>query len=128
MEKVIIASGPVIVEGGKVLLDISSQDDFWKFCGGKMIEGKNLRENAIARAKEELGIDVQIKDPSAFVMAVPKPNEEDKDVFLVHYLADYSGEIVPGEMVREWAWLDLNDLPDNLAPNIVPTLRHFGLM
>ena len=34
--KIIIASGPVIVENNKVLLNISSGDTFWKFCGSKI--------------------------------------------------------------------------------------------
>ena len=60
MEKLIIASGPVVVQDEKVLLDISGDDDYWKFCGGKIIEGADLRETARKRAKEELGIDIKI--------------------------------------------------------------------
>ncbi len=128
MNKVIIASGLVIVRDGKVLLDISGEDDFWKFCGGKIKESLNLRESAKFRAREELGIKINFKDEDPFIISLPKPGEEDKDVVLVHYLVDYSGEIIPGEMVREWKWLEINNLPDNLAPNIIPTLKHFGFL
>ncbi len=34
--KIIIASGPVIVENSKVLLNQHGDTDFWKFCGGKV--------------------------------------------------------------------------------------------
>jgi ADP-ribose pyrophosphatase YjhB (NUDIX family) len=128
MEKVIIVSGPVIVKDGKVLLDISGEDDFWKFCGGKVEEKENLREAAARRVKEELGIDIRIVNEQPFIMAVPKPNEEGKDVFLVHYLSEAKGEIRPREMVKEWAWLDIKNLPSNLAPNIMPALKYFKLI
>jgi len=36
MLKIIIASGPVIVENNKVLLNQHGDTDFWKFCGGKV--------------------------------------------------------------------------------------------
>lgn len=38
MSKIIIASGPVIVEDGKVLLNKHGEDNFWKFCGGQAEE------------------------------------------------------------------------------------------
>jgi len=128
MNKVIIASGPVIVKNNKVLLNISGEDDFWKFCGGKIKEDLNLKETAKFRAKEELGIKIILKNKEAFIISLPKPGEENKDVVLVHYLADYSGKIIPGEMVKEWDWLDIDNLPDNLAPNIIPTLKFFGFL
>jgi 8-oxo-dGTP pyrophosphatase MutT (NUDIX family) len=97
MQKIIIASGPVIVRNGKVLLDKSGEDNFWKFCGGKVKDDKNLLETAITRAKEELGIDINILDQEPFLMYVKKPGDEGVDVVLVHFLADFSGEIVHGE-------------------------------
>lgn len=128
MDKIIIVSGPVIVENNKVLLDKSGEDSFWKFCGGQSVEGENLRETAVRRAKEELGIDVKIKNSEAFVMTIPKPKDEDKDVFLVHYLAKRIGDIKPGEDIREWKWLPLNDLSKDLAPNIIPALKYFKFL
>ena len=123
-----MVSGPVIVRDNKVLVDISGGDSFWKFCGGQVREGMNLKETAKFKAREELGIEVSLKDEESFIMSLPKPGEEDKDVVLVHFLADYSGEIRLGEEVYEWAWLDIDNLPDNLAPNIRPALRHFGFL
>jgi hypothetical protein len=52
MNKVIIASGPVIVKDGKVLLDISGDDKFWKFCGGQIRDDMNLKETVKFKAKE----------------------------------------------------------------------------
>lgn len=128
MGKIIIASGPVIVQDNKVLLDISGEDDFYKFIGGEAREGENLREAASRRAQEAMGVDIDIKDQHPFLMYIPKPGDKAIDVLLVHWLADFSGEIKPGPDVRKWDWLDVNGLPDNVAPNIVPALRHFGLI
>lgn len=128
MQKIIIASGPVIVRDGKVLLDKSGSDDFWKFCGGKTEDNENLKETAINRAKEELGINVKFLDEKPFLMYTPKPGEEKIDVLLVHYLADFEGDIVPGDIVKEWAWLDIDNLPSDIAPNIIPALKHLSFI
>ena len=128
MNKVIIASGPIIIKNNKVLLNISGKDNFWKFCGGKVIEGETLKETAVRRAKEEMNIDIKILDGDPFIMYVPKPGEEQIDVILVHWLADYKGEIKPGEEVKKWSWLSINNLPDDLAPNIIPALTHFNFI
>ena len=76
MSKAIIASGPVIVENDHVLLDKSGQDDFWKFCGGKLKNNETFTQTAIRRAKEELGIDIKISNKNPFVMFVYKDTPE----------------------------------------------------
>jgi 8-oxo-dGTP pyrophosphatase MutT (NUDIX family) len=132
MSKVLIVSGPVIVRDNKVLLNISSKDDYWKFCGGKLKgEGEmvdaDLRKTAIKRAKDELGIDIKIQDSNPYIMYVMQEKDDGMyDVILVHWLADFEGEIVPGEMVKEWKWIPLDDLDKyNLAPNIKPVLQYY---
>jgi 8-oxo-dGTP diphosphatase len=128
MHRLIIASGPVIVENGKVLLDISGEDIFWKFCGGRVREDEALAETAVRRAKEELGIDIEITDPVPFVAYSSKEKGGVRhDVILVHFLASCSGDVTAGDGVKEWQWLPLESLEnEDLAPNIIPALRHFG--
>jgi 8-oxo-dGTP diphosphatase len=127
MEKIIIASGPVIVEENKVLLNQHGDTNFWKFCGGKTKENESLEETAIRRVKEEMGIEIKIINDIPFITYSKKETTDEKiDVILVHFLAKRIGEIKPGEDIREWDWFDINYLPENLAPNIFPTLRHFG--
>lgn len=125
-----IASGPVIVNKNKVLLNISGNDDFWKFIGGRLMVGEDLQGTAIRRAREEMGVDIKIKDKAPFFMYHQKDSEEGPiDVILVHWLAAIgSQEIVPGPMVKEWAWLEVKGDTPNLAPNILPALRHFGFV
>ncbi len=124
MSKIILASGPVIVEKGKVLLNKHGDDKFWKFCGGRVEDfDSDLQEAAKRETKEEMGIDIEIIDKEPFLMHVRK---DDKDVILVHYNAKRVGEIVPGADIKEWKWVALKDLEkEDLGPNITPALVHF---
>lgn len=130
MPKIIIASGPVIVENNKVLLNQHGDTTFWKFCGGRVEDFEtDLIQNAKREVKEEMGIKIEILDEKPFLLHTTKETPEGKiDVILVHYLAKRIGEIQLGADIREWNWLDINNLPENLAPNILPTLKHFGFI
>ena len=116
-----IASGPVIIENNKVLLDKHGDDNFWKFCGGKVGKGETLIQAANRRAKEELGIDIKITDPKPIITHTKKDGET--DVILVHFLAKRLDEIKPGSDIKKWDWFDINNLPNDCAPNIKPVIE-----
>lgn len=122
--EITIASGPVIIENDKVLLD-KHEDPFWKFPGGKQLDTNNFQENAKREVKEELNIDVTLEnDP--YVMAFERDHNGIKEyVILVHYLAKRKGEPKPGRDVKEFIWVDINNLPEDCAPNIKPVIEHF---
>jgi len=130
MQKIIIASGPVIVEDGKVLLDQHGDTEFWKFCGGRVEENDSLLEACQRRAKEEMGIDLEILDPEPFFTHSKKETSDGvADVILVHYLARRIGEVKSGKDIRKWDWLSIDELSkENLAPNILPALEYFGFL
>ena len=129
MAKIIIASGPVIVENGKVMLNQHGDTDFWKFCGGQTKDDESLIETAARRVKEEMGIGIEILDENPFIIYTKKETPAGVfDVILVHYLAKRIGEIKPGKEIIKWDWLDTNNLPGDLAPNILPALKHFGFI
>jgi len=129
MNKLIIASGPVIVENNKVLLDKDYKEDIWKFCGGKIQENENLTDTAKRRPKEELGINIEILDENPFITYAIKETPEGKiDVILVHFLAKRIGEIKPEEEIQKWGWFDIDNLPENLGLNIIPALKRFGFI
>lgn len=130
MQKIIIASGPVIVENNKVLLNQHGDTTFWKFCGGKVENFEtDLIENARREVKEEMGIEIEILNEKPFLLHTKKETPEGNiDVILVHFLAKRIGEITPGEDIRAWDWLDIENLPQDLAPNILPALKHFGFI
>ena len=128
MANIIIASGSVIVENEAFLLIQEDDADFWKFCGGKVEDSDlDLRDTARREAQEEMGFEIEIINPEAYVMHVPKKSASgNADVLLVHWLARRIGEITPGD-IREWRFFTLQELAsEKLAPNIMPTLRHFG--
>ena len=130
-KKLIIVSGPVIVKDEKVLLDISSEDDFWKFCGGKVKQEETLIAGAKRRAKEELNIDIEIINDTPFLLYTNKNIGDEKvDIILSHYLAKItSDEIVPGEGVEKYKWIPISELNNyKIAPNIIPALKHFGFI
>lgn len=130
MSKIIIASGPVIVENGKVLVNKHGDTNFWKFCGGRVEDFEtDLKTNAEREAKEEVGIDLELEKCEPFVMHTSKETPEGViDVLLVHYLAKRVGEIKLGPDIREYAWLDVKNLPEDVGPNIIPALKHFGFL
>ncbi len=129
LTKIIIASGPVIVENNKVLLNQHGDTDFWKFCGGTLEQNETLLETVKREVKEEMNLEIKILNPEPFFFYTQKQSDEGlKDVILAHYLVERIGEISPGEDIREWKWFDIDDLPANLAPNIIPTLKHFGFI
>ncbi|EKD58773.1 MAG: hypothetical protein ACD_56C00055G0009 [uncultured bacterium] len=128
---IIIASGPVLVENNSVLLNIHGDTNFWKFCGGRIEDFSfSLAENAKRKVKEEMGLNIEIIDPKPFFIHTTKAtNNGVTNVILVHFLARRIGEISPSEDIREWEWIPLKDLEkENLAPNILPTLKHFGFI
>ncbi len=131
MNKIIIVSGPVIVEDNKVLLDQHGDTTFWKFCGGRVEDFEHgLFEHASRRAKAEMGIEIEFINPVPYFMHTIKETPEGNiDVILVHFLAKRIGEIKPGADIREWKWIPLSELKNEpLAPNIIPTLKHFGFI
>ncbi len=124
----IIASGPVIIEDGKVLLDKNATDPFWKFPGGKWEpsdlndEGHSLEAVARRKVKEELGLEIEILKPLKPMML---KKDDAAVVVLIHWLARRIGEIVPGEHTTKWAWHDIHALPADCAPNIKPVIEDY---
>ncbi|MBI4427210.1 MAG: NUDIX hydrolase [Candidatus Magasanikbacteria bacterium] len=122
----IIASGPVIIENGKILLNKEKKEygsTVWMIPGG-MVENFDisLEETCRREVKEELGIDIKIIRPLRTIIQ-RRPQAEDKLVILVHYLAERIGEIKPGPETIEWAWHDINNLPSDCAPNVYEIIK-----
>jgi len=121
--KVVLVSGPVIIENGKVLLNKHGDDNFWKFPGGKVknFDSQNfeniLEESAKREVKEEMGIDIEIEKPLRTLL-LPKPEEKNAFVILVHYLAKKIGDVEPGKIIKEWDWIDVKNLPEDVAKNV----------
>jgi len=121
---VIIASGPVIVKEGKLLLDKDEKDDFWKFIGGRVREGESFEERCVSRAKEELNADVEIIKPLSPMILWKNPQTgEDMQIILIHWLCKLKNEedLSRGEGIKEFSWISLDDIKSgelNVAPNV----------
>jgi len=119
----IIASGPVIIENNKVLLNREKKNGEitkWFFPGGEVEDFDIGLEQACQReVKEEMGIEVKIIKPLKPVLI----KENDRLIVLIHYLAKRIGEIQPGENIAEWDWIDINNLPDNCADNVYEVIK-----
>lgn len=131
MPNIIIASGPVIVEDGKVLLKKDHKDEFWKFCGGKVEDfDSDFRQTAIREVREEMGLEVELLTDTPYLLfATKKVDDVDLNVILIHFLAKRLNEVSPGKDTSKWQWLKLKDLNEaELAPNIIPTLKYFAFI
>jgi len=127
-EKTIIASGPVIIEDGKVLLNKEMKqtgETPWLFPGGEVEDFDISLEQACQReAKEEMGIDVEILSVIK-PMLVKRPETPDKMAILIHYVAKRNGEISPAENIVDWGWFDIHALPENCAPNVYAVIQEY---
>lgn len=126
--EIMIASGPVIIENGKVLLD-KEQKSYgvtpWLFPGGKAEPGETDLEDICRReVKEELGIDIEIIKQLRTV-------ELDSNGFhwiLHHFLAKRIGEIKIGDDVVEYGWFDINNLPKDCYANVYQIIDEYKNM
>ena len=123
-EKFIIASGPVIIEKGKLLVNRDDKDDFYKIPGGTVEQGDSLQEACIREAKEENNADIEIIKPLNPMIIYKNPQTKEKmTIVLIHFLAKIKnrGQIKPIPPIREVKWLDIQEIKQgmhNVAPNI----------
>lgn len=120
-----IASGPVIIEEGRVLLNKEQKSSGitpWMFPGGEVEDFDASLEDACQReVGEEMGIKVEIIRPLKPIML----HKDGKVILLIHYLAKRIGEIHPGKDIVEWNWLPIDNLPDDCAPNVYTVIDDY---
>lgn len=115
-------SGSVIIENNKILLLREKKahgSGLFMLPGGKFDPELDKTDEDTCRreAKEELGIDIDIIEHLCEFEQI-RPEKEDEIVLLVTYLAKRKSDVKPGEHTLEWGWFDVNNLPENTAPNI----------
>ncbi|MBT3642383.1 NUDIX domain-containing protein [archaeon] len=110
----IIASGPVIIEDGKLLVNKDSKDDFYKIPGGTVKEGiEDLEEACHRKVKEEINGEIEIiKSLSPKILWKNPTTKERMAILLVSYLARLKNkeEIKPISPTEEIKWLDLEKI------------------
>lgn len=121
-----IASGPVIIEDGKVLLDQHGEEKLWKFPGRKVKSNESHEETAKREGKEELGLELELME-EPFVLSFTKEKEGSiTTIVLLHYFAKRLNKIVEAAPdIDKFAWFDVNNLPADSQPNVAPVVKHF---
>ena len=117
--KTIIASGPVIIENGKLLVDKDNKDDFYKLPGGRPQKNEKLEATCNRRSKEEIDAEIKITKPLNPMIIW----QEEQTIILIHYQAKLLNkeDIKPIGPIREVKWLDIEEIKQNkhnIAPNI----------
>ena len=122
--KTIIASGAVIIEEGKLLVNKDDKDYFYKIPGGTVELGDSLEEACIREVKEEINGEIKIIKPlnSLIIYKNPQTGKEMR-IVLIHYLEELRNkeEIKPLDPIKEIVWLDIEEInlgKYNVAPNI----------
>lgn len=123
--KFIVASGPVIVENGKLLVNKDDKDDFYKLPGGTVESGDSLIDACHRETLEENGGLIKIMKPLNPMILWKNPQtNEGMCIVLIHYEAKLlnKSELKPIPPIKEVKWLDIEDIKDgkyNVAPNIL---------
>ncbi len=122
--KTILAAGPVIIEGGKLLVNKDNKDDFYKIPGGTVEQGDSLTDACINESKQENNADIEIIKPLNPLVIYKNPQTDDEQtIILIHYEAKLlnKDEIKPIEPIQEVIWIDIEEIKQgkhNVAPNI----------
>ena len=122
--KYLIASGPVIIEKEKLLVNKDDKDDFYKLPGGRILEGESLEQACIRKSKEENNAEIEIIKPLHPMILWENPQTKEKmTIVLIHYLAKLKNKkyIKPIPPIKEVKWLDVEEIKQGkykVSPNI----------
>jgi len=122
--KTILASGPVIIEDGKLLVNKDDKDDFYKLPGGTVEQNESLTEACINESKQENNAKIKITKPLHPMIIYKNPQTNKKQtIILIHYEAKLlnKDKIKPIAPVKEVTWLNIEEIKKDkhrVAPNI----------
>jgi len=112
--KYLIASGPIIIEDGKLLVNKDDKDDFYKIPGGSIREGiTDLEKACHEKTHEEINGKIEIIKSLHPKILWENPQTKEKiTIILTSYLARLTNkeEIKPMGSTTEIKWLDLNKI------------------
>lgn len=124
--KKIIASGPVIIYGGKLLVTKDSKDNFYKIPGGTIQGKENLEETCLRELKEETGFDGRIIKKLSTMKLDKNPTTKEKMKIILHHYQcklinapkNYNSFNYDGHKVKWVSLIKLTEGKISIAPNI----------
>ena len=124
--KTIIASGPVIIEKGKLLVIKDEKDDFYKLPGGTQEEQdeSDLEKTCKREFREETNGEIEVLGELSTQILYKNPTTKEKmKIELHHYRARLLNKdnLKPIPPIKEVAWLHISKIKQrkySVAPNI----------
>ena len=119
------ATGTVVRDGRRVLLQKRTDNGLWGLPGGALEAGERVHDGAIREVREETGYEVEIgpllsisTEPENFVVY---PNEDRVRFYAFLFSARVTGgaPFIDGEETADLRWFDSGALPPNLDPYLV---------
>lgn len=109
MKPLIVTAG-IIRRGGKILISqryVKMENVFkWEFAGGKLEEGETPEQCLIREIKEELDLDIFVKD----IFKVVYHEYADKTILLLCYLCDAAFGEPTAIGCNDFKWISIQEL------------------
>lgn len=120
-----IASYLIIRKDGKIPFVLRQNtgwmDGYYGLPSGKVENGESYSQTAIREAREEIGITVNLDDVTPLLACHRRDVDTDDTVWvdMIFESKVWSGEVTNAEPERssEVAWLNPDNLPDNVIPS-----------
>ena len=129
-ERVILAGASVFIhKDGKLLLQKRRDNGCWADHGGCCEIGETVEETAKRELFEETGLVANSLELfgvfSGKELFYTYPNGDKVAYVIIAYLCnDFSGELnADPDEVTELRWFGLDELPENIAPSVMPVLK-----
>jgi 8-oxo-dGTP diphosphatase len=117
-----LASFVLLRDGNKLAFVMRSNTDwmngYYGLPAGKVEKGEQFTLAALREAKEEVGVDIELKHLKHLTTVYR--HSEDSDWVDVYFEAtEWKGEVVNAEPEKhsELAWLDIDTLPESVIPS-----------
>lgn len=135
MNSDIYKSGGIIIHNRNLLVNREADKKFFVAPGGKLEEGESPKKALIRELKEELDIDVKVKDLKYFGhFDTPASGQKDMTLHMtVYFVKKFSGKIHTGHEGDELLWLD-SRIPKGIKVGsvfeleVIPRLKKMGLI
>jgi len=121
----------IVYSGGKILLQLRSDNNCWGYHGGIVELDEIVEESAKRELLEETGLTANSLELfgvfSGPDMHYVYPNgDEISNVDIVYVCEDFSGEpTADGREISKLQWFDINDIPSNISPPAKKALSKF---